>query len=230
MKFTKVISMLICFVFGFLILAGCNTTDYKQEFIDKAQEVLKQHHLTGDVQMKFDKSSEGIELYLLNVTSDDYEIMSDYEKGMVLSELGKISITDSKIAIMPYVFAKGNEYVVLDDQVWKNDAPLTSNPTPTSAPVDTTNNNSNVVGRWYDTNDSLCHDKVITKSGDTFSLTTTCKDGSGITKTLTIKTIAGEDRLYEDPNNAFGDYMVVESDGSLAFYDDQGLIYEVSPS
>ena len=60
-------------------------------------------------------------------------------------------------------------------------------------------------------------------------MTTLFKDGSGETKNLSVKVVNGEDRLYENPGNLYGDYMVIKDDGYLAFYDDQGFIYSVPP-
>lgn len=60
-------------------------------------------------------------------------------------------------------------------------------------------------------------------------LKTTCGDGSSQTVALTVKVVGGESRLYEDVNNVFGDYMVIESGGYLAFYDNQGFIYKLPP-
>jgi len=60
-------------------------------------------------------------------------------------------------------------------------------------------------------------------------MTSTYSDGSGETITLGTKDVNGELRLYENPGNSFGDYMVIKSDGSLAFYDSKGLIYKIQP-
>ena len=58
---------------------------------------------------------------------------------------------------------------------------------------------------------------------------TTCSDGSSETKTLTIKVVKNEVRLIENPGNMYGDYIVIQPNGYLAFYDDQGIIYTLPP-
>ena len=84
-----------------------------------------------------------------------------------------------------------------------------------------------VLGIWLDTwafNRTI----TITKSNGTYEMTTLYDDGSGETKVLDVKVVNGEDRLYES-HNMYGDYMVVKNNGNLAFYDDQGFIYEIKP-
>lgn len=54
-------------------------------------------------------------------------------------------------------------------------------------------------------------------------------DGSSQTITLDAKVVGGETRLV-DIANAYGDYMVITSSGKLAFYDNQGFIYDIEPS
>jgi len=80
-----------------------------------------------------------------------------------------------------------------------------------------------VIGTWIDTG-ALSHTIVIRKLNGSFQMTTVYGDGSGETTTLDIKVVNGEERLYEP-----GDYMVIEKDGSLAFYDSQGLLYRLPP-
>ena len=54
-------------------------------------------------------------------------------------------------------------------------------------------------------------------------------DGSSETVTLTVENVGGEKRLY-DMKNFYGDYMVIEGNGDLAYYDDNGFIYFVPQS
>jgi hypothetical protein len=56
-------------------------------------------------------------------------------------------------------------------------------------------------------------------------MTSQYSDGSGETITLTEKVVNGEERLYEES----GIYMVIENNGNLGVYDNQGLIYECEP-
>jgi hypothetical protein len=97
--------------------------------------------------------------------------------------------------------------------------------TPTSEPV--TNNTFTI--KWRDTNSSTCQDISITKTGSSYQMTTTCVDGSGETEGITVKNVNGTVRLYAHPGNMYGDYMVIEDNNYLAFYDDQGLIYRLPP-
>ncbi len=86
-----------------------------------------------------------------------------------------------------------------------------------------------VLGRWVNENISICQNIKIIKSGDIYKMKTTCGDGSSETVILTVKNVDGKKRLYEDVNNYFGDYMVIESGNYLAFYDNQGFIYKLPP-
>lgn len=86
----------------------------------------------------------------------------------------------------------------------------------------------NVIGSWFDTG---AFPRIITieKMGDGYQFTSVYDDGSGETKMLGVKKVNGEVRLFENPGNYYGDYMLIESNGNLAFYDKQGFIYEISP-
>jgi hypothetical protein len=91
-----------------------------------------------------------------------------------------------------------------------------------------TNEDKNVIGTWLDTG-SLSHKIVIKKINNSYEMTTVYGDGSGETKTLGVQVVNGEERLYEDPGNLHGDYVVIKGNGNLAFFDNAGLIYELSP-
>jgi hypothetical protein len=88
--------------------------------------------------------------------------------------------------------------------------------------------NGNVIGNWLDTG-GISHTITMTKINGKYQMTSLYADGSGETITLGVKVVNGEERLYENPGNFYGDYMVIESDGSLAFYDNQGFIYNIHP-
>ena len=94
-----------------------------------------------------------------------------------------------------------------------------------SASVPDSKSDENVIGVWLDTW-AFSNTKTIKKIGDTYHMTTLYGDGSGSTETLTVKVVDGKERLYEDPDNAYGDYMVIEESGNLGFYDNEGFIYE----
>jgi hypothetical protein len=104
-----------------------------------------------------------------------------------------------------------------------------SKPQPTQLPIRTSNNSAEIkLGQWLDTW-GFTRTIIITKSGDIYKMTETYSDGSGQTKELGVKQVEGETRLFET-QNAYGDYMVINNDESLAFYDDQGFIYQIEPN
>jgi hypothetical protein len=83
---------------------------------------------------------------------------------------------------------------------------------------------NNVIGTWIDTW-GLSHTVIIRKVNGVYQMTSKYSDGSGETTTLNEKVVNGEVRLYEET----GDYMVIENNGKLGVYDNQGLIYECEP-
>jgi hypothetical protein len=86
----------------------------------------------------------------------------------------------------------------------------------------------NVIGIWLDTW-GLSRTITITKTNDSYQMTTLYGDGSGETKTLGVQVVNGEERLFENPDNFYGDYMVIMANGKLAFFDKQGFIYDIEP-
>jgi hypothetical protein len=108
-------------------------------------------------------------------------------------------------------------------------------PTPTSIQLSSqstipssTSSSEITLGKWYDTW-SFAHSITITKKGGEYKMKEVYPDGSERTITLFSNVVAGETHLY-DTLNAYGDYMVIKSDGRLAFYDNQGFIYDIQPS
>jgi len=85
-----------------------------------------------------------------------------------------------------------------------------------------------VIGRWYDSH-GIHHNIVIMSSGNDMIMYKHFNDGNSGKYPLTIKTIAGKKRLYQDPGNTFGDYMVIDARGNLIFYDSEGYIYQLVP-
>lgn len=55
------------------------------------------------------------------------------------------------------------------------------------------------------------------------------KDGSKDSKILSVQVVNGVERLIEYPNIPAGDYMIIRDNGNLAFYDNEGFIYEDFP-
>ena len=54
-------------------------------------------------------------------------------------------------------------------------------------------------------------------------------DGSSEIIALFAEVVNDEERLYKDPNNYYGDYMIIKENGNLAFFDNIGFIYELPP-
>jgi len=86
---------------------------------------------------------------------------------------------------------------------------------------------ANVIGTWLDTW-GYARTIVIRKLNGSYQMTTLYGDGSGETKTLGVEVVNGEERLTI-PDDFFTGYMVIENNGNLAFYDNQGFIYECQP-
>lgn len=85
-----------------------------------------------------------------------------------------------------------------------------------------------LIGTWIYTG-VLPYRIEIIKISSNYQMTTLFSDGSGESKFLYIKYIDGEERLYENPDNFYGDYMVIRDNRFLAFYDDLGFILELPP-
>ncbi len=71
---------------------------------------------------------------------------------------------------------------------------------------------------------------TIRKQDTKYTQTLLMSDGSGDTGSLSVKVVNGETRLHDDRfDDYYGDYMLIEKNGYLSFYDNQGLIYSVPP-
>lgn len=84
------------------------------------------------------------------------------------------------------------------------------------------------IGSWIDTG-VLSHKIVITKTDNTYEMQSIYSDGSSETIKLFMEIVNNEERLYKNPDNYYGDYMVIKENGYLAFYDNIGFIYELPP-
>lgn len=85
-----------------------------------------------------------------------------------------------------------------------------------------------VVGTWLDNWVSTCT-ITIKKINGSYQMTRLYNDGSGETKPLIVRIVGGTEILIENPNSPTGDYMVIRDNGNLAFYDNEGFIYEDYP-
>lgn len=85
-----------------------------------------------------------------------------------------------------------------------------------------------LIGNWID---SYAGSRliVISKLDDSYQMTSISRDGSQYTKPLEVEVVNGEERLYQEPRSAAGDYLVIKENGNLVFFDDQGFIQELLP-
>jgi hypothetical protein len=203
---------------------------YLQTLTDQVKSAYKEYNLDGEPQLIASDSYGFTRVFNILIASDQFESKAPWTKVSILDVLGKIAVIDFEKEIKykigdVKVSSQGNEYLFYGDtdEVIKNGESF-----PPPSP-NTSNANRVIIGSWFDSNSSTCHDIVIEKLGSFYIMTTTCNDGSSGTTSLTAKVINGEERLYGNGNSAVGDYMVIESSGYLGFYDNQGLIFEASP-
>lgn len=211
-----------------LTSCGVDSTNRKQSMIDQAKSILTENNLDGDPKLTFSYDDQYSNKYFdLNINSIDFDSRTYHEKVSILKKLSEIESGDGyssnqviyRIDIIK-IISNGNTYRYLYKNAQINNADL---PVPTSAVPDFQIQWQN--SEIYGSGEMI----VIVKEGSTYTMTTRFSDGSTEAKYLSVETVDGVDRLYENPGNLYGDYMVVESDGDLAFYDDQGFIYRVPP-
>ncbi len=85
-----------------------------------------------------------------------------------------------------------------------------------------------IIGVWLDTG-VLPHKIIIRRIDNFYQITSIYSDGTSETKNMYVRVVNGEQRFYENPDNLYGDYLVINENGKLGFYDNAGLIYELSP-
>ena len=88
---------------------------------------------------------------------------------------------------------------------------------------ETASSKANIFGRWIDDSPFVAGVYVITKKGNIFELSIKFKDGSEMTSKLIEKNVGGQKRWMEEDND-FGEYYVLNEDGTLSQYDNEGLI------
>lgn len=84
-----------------------------------------------------------------------------------------------------------------------------------------------VLGKWLDTW-GVTRTITFRREGEKYIMTSVYSDGSGETQELTPVYVGSEMRLYGKGADT-GVYIVFESDGTLGFYDNQGIIYYAQP-
>jgi hypothetical protein len=109
--------------------------------------------------------------------------------------------------------------------------PPTFTPEPTSIPFVMPKGDFEMSWDIYSSEyNSLGGILTIRRSGSKYTQTLLMSDGSGETVPLSVKNVNGEERLHDDRfDDYYGDYMVIDKDGWLIFYDKQGYIYGVPP-
>jgi hypothetical protein len=122
MEKNKWLKFVFCILFCAFVIFGC--TNYKQNYISVAKEILKENGLSGEVEMEFDETKEGYDFYNLIINSEGYENKSYSEKILIINKLDEIQVDDSKIILLASVFSHGNEYNLFGDDLWKNDIPI----------------------------------------------------------------------------------------------------------
>lgn len=85
----------------------------------------------------------------------------------------------------------------------------------------------NVIGSWL-CSYGFTYTAVLKKEDDTYTIITKYSDGSGETKPLYLNIINGENRLFENPGVSTGTYLLIEQNGNLGYFDNQGLIFDCS--
>jgi hypothetical protein len=80
-----------------------------------------------------------------------------------------------------------------------------------------------IVGEWYDDRPYVEGKYTITKVKDRYYLKREFKDGSGGTGVLNFSTQNGKSK-FSNPNSSQIDYYVIDKNGNLGSYDNQGYI------
>ena len=79
-----------------------------------------------------------------------------------------------------------------------------------------------IVGKWYDNTPSIEHSLIIYKVDGKYKLKRTFVDGSVDEKDLQFSMYNGKSKyVYK---NDSGEYLLIEKDGRLSYYDEYGLI------
>lgn len=102
-------------------------------------------------------------------------------------------------------------------------------PEPTPTPFVMPQGDFEMSWNLYDSEyNSLGGILTIRRQGSSYTSKLVMSDGSSATYELTAVPFGKQIRLYEDPDNSFGDYMYISIwNGSLNFCDNQGFIYSV---
>ena len=81
----------------------------------------------------------------------------------------------------------------------------------------------NIIGRWLDNSPYSGGIVTISKNADNLKIYKKYSDGSESVKNLLEKMVNGQKHWIEK-NNTFGEYYLLNNDGSLSIYDTEGLV------
>jgi hypothetical protein len=108
--------------------------------------------------------------------------------------------------------------------------PPTFTPEPTSIPFVMPKGDFEMSWNIYSSEyNSLGGILTIRRQGSKYTQKLVMSDGSSAIDDLAVISEGSEIKLTDRPGNSFGDYMVIDQDGWLIFYDKQGYIYGVPP-
>ena len=79
-----------------------------------------------------------------------------------------------------------------------------------------------IIGKWYDNSPYIEHGIIISEKSGNYRMELNFKDGSNMIKTLYKTTRNGLTKFTYD--NPHGEYLIVQKDGSLSIYDNEGFI------
>ncbi len=79
-----------------------------------------------------------------------------------------------------------------------------------------------IIGKWLDSSPYMENSIIIYKTNGVYKMTRNYKDDSKSEKNLQSSKISG--KLRFEYKNKFGEYFLIENDGSLGLYDENGLI------
>ncbi len=219
----------IILVISISLVSGCNfdkrPTYEERQITDEAEAICVDYDLDCKIEISVALKEDGITIYDLDIDSNGYEEKTQNEKVSIINKIEDISIPGS-VGFVVGIHSQGNDYRYDEDEgltVFKKGEPIVQQ----SSSTNSVNSSETLLGTWLDTG---VFERVIKikKMEDKYTMTSEYSDGSSETITLGVDIVNGETRLYET-RNAYGDYMIIETDGSLAFYDNRGLIYSIEP-
>lgn len=206
-----------------------------QKYYDKANELLKANNLDGTPEMVFDRSEQGYKFYYLTIHSNEFSKLSQDKIAEILWTLYYLDTggVDS-YWITPKVISNENEYSYDDGMLHKNGSNWYASSSPSSSSSSSTKGDFEMSWDIYSSEyNSLGGILTIRRQGSRYTEKIVMSDGSSGLYDLTVLSEGNEIKLDGHMGDSYSiyphDYIQIESDGWLGFYDDQGLIYRVPP-